>query len=563
MLATEYTDLASNWDFTPVLDLLRSPTRGGISHSADNAESDLLSKERSRPKYSAEYTMGNTTSSLTTKRSHTKLGDFDSLWELLGQDYDPGDNANSWGKPLNNSDNSSPFLDIYPSCTPRNLHEQDKSHTFHHHHSESHSSHAFISMSNPSKLCVTKDTVAGHSLRSVTQLPAVTILKRAAYIDSRRSDATCPLPPTSSGANKDSGYFLETPTSNPKVKGGVKGWKSKHKSQPTSAESGPETESEPTTNIFDQPISKKSGVLTFVPLQVGTSDARNQSDDTPPSSFDDQEPGFRPDVVKNIVNGSGPIQVQSSVYKSATERRVFLMTKLIRDFPEYAELTASRHSISFMQGIQPIHVFVDMSNIMVGFHDSVKVARNIPITTRIRRVHMSFANLSLIMERGRPAAKRVLVGSDRLPSIDEAESLGYEANILDRVHKVKHTSRPYKSRKPGSHMAPGKLEMASAVGERWVEQGVDEILHLKILESLIDTVEPATIVLATGDAAEAEYSGGFMCQVERVLQRGWTVELVSFSQVTSNAYRRKEFRSKWGRQFRLIELDAYVEELFF
>lgn len=200
---------------------------------------------------------------------------------------------------------------------------------------------------------------------------------------------------------------------------------------------------------------------------------------------------------------------------------------------------------------------------MVGFHDSVKVSRNIPITARIRRVHMSFANLSLIMERGRPAAKRVLVGSDRLPSIDEAEALGYETNILDRVHKVKPTSRPYKSRKPGSHLVSGKPEMASAAEERWVEQGVDEILHLKILESLIDTAEPATIVLATGDAAEAEFSGGFMCQVERVLQRGWNVELVSFSRVTSNAYRRKDFRSKWASQFRLIELDAYVEELFF
>lgn len=200
---------------------------------------------------------------------------------------------------------------------------------------------------------------------------------------------------------------------------------------------------------------------------------------------------------------------------------------------------------------------------MVGFHDSVKVSRNLPITARIRRVHMSFANLSLIMERGRPAAKKVLVGSDRLPSIEEAETLGYETNILDRVHKAKPKSRSHKPRKPGTQWASGKPEMASATEERWVEQGVDEILHLKILESLIDTVEPATIVLATGDGAEAEYSGGFMCQVERVLQRGWNVEIVSFSHVTSNAYRNKGFRSKWASQFRLIELDAYLEELFF
>lgn len=198
---------------------------------------------------------------------------------------------------------------------------------------------------------------------------------------------------------------------------------------------------------------------------------------------------------------------------------------------------------------------------MVGFHDSVKVSRNIPISTRIRRLHMSFSNFALIMERDRPAAKRVLVGSDRLPSIVEAEKLGYEANILDRVHKNKHTT-PRVSRFRKGPQFPSGPEIDGQSGNRWVEQGVDEILHLKILESLLDTDQPATIVLATGDAAEAEYSGGFMRMVERALQRGWTVELVSFSQVTSYAYRKKEFREKWGDRFRVIELDDYVEELF-
>lgn len=205
---------------------------------------------------------------------------------------------------------------------------------------------------------------------------------------------------------------------------------------------------------------------------------------------------------------------------------------------------------------------------MVGFHDSVKVSRDIPISTRIRRLHMSFANFSLIMERGRFATKRVLVGSDRLPSIEEAKSLGYEANILERVHKTKQaTSRPLtlKPRKGLGHVSQQDSsgpETVSASNQRWVEQGVDEILHLKILESLLDTDEPATIVLATGDAAAAEYSEGFMRMVERALKRGWSVELVSFSQVTSNSYRKKEFRTKWRDRFRLVELDSYVEELF-
>jgi len=158
-----------------------------------------------------------------------------------------------------------------------------------------------------------------------------------------------------------------------------------------------------------------------------------------------------------------------------------------------------------------------------------------------------------------------LVGSDRFAAIDEGEKLGYETNILDRVHKAKQiTRRQVKSRKnarTASQEVVTSSETNEVAAQRWVEQGVDEILHLKILESLLDTDEPATIVLATGDAAEAEYSGGFMKMVERALQRGWTVELVSFSQVTSQAYRRKEFRSKWGNRFRVIALDDYIEEL--
>jgi len=148
----------------------------------------------------------------------------------------------------------------------------------------------------------------------------------------------------------------------------------------------------------------------------------------------------------------------------------------------------------------------------------------------------------------------------------EAKGLGYEANILERVNKTKHaTSRSFKPRKTPGHASQQESsgpETVNASNQRWVEQGVDEILHLKILESLLDTDEPATIVLATGDAAAAEYSEGFMRMVERALQRGWSVELVSFSQVTSYSYRKKDFRTKWGDRFRLVELDSYVEELF-
>ena len=94
-----------------------------------------------------------------------------------------------------------------------------------------------------------------------------------------------------------------------------------------------------------------------------------------------------------------------------------------------------------------------------------------------------------------------------------------------------------------------------------IEQGVDGILHLKIFESVVDTDVPSTIVLATGDAAQAEYSQGFMAMVERALKKGWNVELVSWSKNISMMYSRPEWVRTWGQQFRIVYLDDYAEEL--
>jgi hypothetical protein len=185
-----------------------------------------------------------------------------------------------------------------------------------------------------------------------------------------------------------------------------------------------------------------------------------------------------------------------------------------------------------------------------------------PRETRLKRVPLSFHNFSLVLERGRPAAKRVLVGSDKFPAIQQAKSIGYETNILERVHKAKEmTPRQLKYRSGGETSGSETNNASTMAREKWVEQAVDEILHLKILESLVDAEKPSTIVLATGDAAEAEYSGGFMRMVERALEKGWFVELVSFKLNTSSLYKRREFRSKWGSMFRWIELDPFVEFL--
>ena len=200
---------------------------------------------------------------------------------------------------------------------------------------------------------------------------------------------------------------------------------------------------------------------------------------------------------------------------------------------------------------------------MIGFHDSLKLARGLALNARMQRQPISFHNLSLALERGRPTAKRVLVGSDNFPTIQDAKDIGYEINILDRVHKAKELTPRQKRYNNGAGATSSGSETTAVMyaPEKWVEQAVDEILHLKILESVVDAEEPSTIVLATGDAAEAEYSQGFLKMVERAMTKGWRVELCSFRKNISGAYRKKEFRGKWGRQFKIIELDDFVEEL--
>ena len=227
----------------------------------------------------------------------------------------------------------------------------------------------------------------------------------------------------------------------------------------------------------------------------------------------------------------------------------------------------SQTTVNSRNTVEGVHIFIDASNIMIGLQDALKVARSMPLGARMRRQPISFHSLSLVLSRGRPTAKKVVVGSDNVPEMVEAKALGYEISILERVHKAKELTprqKRYSANGNGAQSAGSGSETTTGLQyapEKWVEQAVDEILHLKMMESIVDASKPATMVLATGDAAEAEYSGGFMKMVERALAKGWKVELASFTQNTSGAYKRKDFRQKWGKRFKLVELDDFVEML--
>ena len=224
-----------------------------------------------------------------------------------------------------------------------------------------------------------------------------------------------------------------------------------------------------------------------------------------------------------------------------------------------------------------IHIFVDCSNIVIGFIDQLKRARNMDVRSPAKGGKLSWHTLALILERGRPAARRILVGSHGTPLdskqhkrpeyLTEAEACGYELNILERVVKTKDATPRKKRRGHGNGYATASGYSSGSDGtyltrKAVTEQGVDEILHMKLLESLVDTAVPSTIVLASGDAAEAEYSGGFMKNVERALKTGWKVELAAWSAGLSRDYQSDAFLKRWKSQFSITLLDDFSEEMF-
>lgn len=196
---------------------------------------------------------------------------------------------------------------------------------------------------------------------------------------------------------------------------------------------------------------------------------------------------------------------------------------------------------------------------------------------RVKQPPFSFHSLALILERGRKVGRRVLVGSTsnalydpygpdrKLPDhVVEAEKLGYEPNILERVAKPHRCTPRKKTGGTGSGYATSGYSSASetqmAGRLKMQEQAVDELLQMKMLETLVD-FEPSTIVLASGDAAEAEYSGGFLKTVQRALEKGWKVEVVAWAQGFSHEYRNHGLLAKYKNQLTIIELDEFCEEM--
>jgi hypothetical protein len=106
---------------------------------------------------------------------------------------------------------------------------------------------------------------------------------------------------------------------------------------------------------------------------------------------------------------------------------------------------------------------------------------------------------------------------------------------------------------------------APGVRIRYREQGVDELLQLKLHQAIADVDTPppnATIVLATGDGNVGQFNeDGFLGPVRTALKKGWKVELYAWEEGLSKAWMREFGEGPWKDRFRIIFMETFGADL--
>lgn len=154
------------------------------------------------------------------------------------------------------------------------------------------------------------------------------------------------------------------------------------------------------------------------------------------------------------------------------------------------------------------HMFVDNSNVIGGAQKAASQIEGAPWQS----VRIYWRNFFEFIEADYLPATRVFAGS--LPPGNEelwqyARDFGYDTSLLRRVLQD-----------------DGRL----------AEQAVDEVLHLKITEALLDYNPPQTLVLVTGDGKVSNFGTSFIAQAERAIKRNWRVDIISWKASLSKKY---------------------------
>ena len=180
------------------------------------------------------------------------------------------------------------------------------------------------------------------------------------------------------------------------------------------------------------------------------------------------------------------------------------------------------------------HIFLDNSNIFGGAQSAARNKERAPWQS----VRVEYENLfRLLLHKKRNRRSSMLAGSvppGNEALWDAARSAGFDTTLLRRVDDDN-----------------GRL----------VEQGVDEAIHLRIANILLDAETPGMLVLATGDGKTTNQGSSFTQQVRRAAKRGWAIEIWSWSDSLSPVLRntRVEFPSNVS----VFKLDEWYHSVVF
>ncbi|KAK1584769.1 uncharacterized protein LY79DRAFT_591947 [Colletotrichum navitas] len=224
-----------------------------------------------------------------------------------------------------------------------------------------------------------------------------------------------------------------------------------------------------------------------------------------------------------------------------------LNARLIRHFGAHDQSLRDNFPEQYANGI---HEFYDGSNITVSFYNAEKKRRGMDKKDYLP-AFFSLSAFRDVLERGRPVGRRFIAGSRNKMGVEpqyllQARCLGFETKVFDRVRKF-----------PTSSDSEDEFQ-----GMQMREQGVDELVHLGMAESLLDQ-NPGIMVLATGDGNVGEFSGGFPGFVIRALKRGWIVEVYSFAESAHSIWRDPSFINdpEWTGRLSFHPLDSFILDL--
>jgi hypothetical protein len=200
---------------------------------------------------------------------------------------------------------------------------------------------------------------------------------------------------------------------------------------------------------------------------------------------------------------------------------------------------------------QGIHVFVDMSNIDIGYQSTLREVRCLDKGTRFSPLpHLNLQLLTKILVRDRPVTAlnvccSTVPGRSEPRYVQQLREMGYHIDLRER-----------------KRVNDGLVSTKASDNLRYVEDLVDETLQVRIAESVMEYFhEPGTIVLATGDAKPSVHSDGFFSYMQRALRMGWNVEVVSWRGSLSLRWTDTQWMSQWRDKFRVIELDEFLDIL--